>query len=146
MSGVACHVRAVPCAGASAARRARGASPWSRAPGTNNRAIILNDRRPLKSRLRRAVSLNVTATSVNEELVKGNKNVINKKFKVADLRDELVRRGEASDGKKGDLIDRLLALGPTQESSAVDTPVANDEPDIAAPSGRPGRRREPAPR
>jgi hypothetical protein len=67
----------------------------------------------LKSRLRRAVSLNVTATSVNEELVKGNKNVINKKFKVADLRDELVRRGEASDGKKGDLIDRLLALGRT---------------------------------
>ena len=134
MSGVAWHVRAVPCAGASAARRARGASPWSRAPGTNNRAIILNDRRPLKSRLRRAVLLNVTATSVNEELVKGNKNVINKKFKVADLRDELVRRGEASDGKKGDLIDRLLALGPTQESSAVDTPVANDEPDIAAPS------------
>ena len=134
MSGVACHVRAVPCAGASAARRARGASPWSRAPGTNNRAIILNDRRPLKSRLRRAVLLNVTATSVNEELVKGNKNVINKKFKVADLRDELVRRGEASDGKKGDLIDRLLALGPTQESSAVGEPVANDEPDIAAPS------------
>ena len=133
MSGAYRHVHAAPrvavTAGASATtRRSCGSSRLSRAPpGT----IRLDNRRPLPRHHRRALRVAAAASSgVNEALAEtgGNVvNVLNKKFKVGDLREELTRRGEASDGKKAELIERLVALGPVAVESAAPKPEPSSD-------------------
>ena len=133
MSGAYRHVHAAPrvvvTAGASATtRRACGSSRLSRAPpGT----IRLDDRRPLPRHHRRALRFAAAASSgVNEALAEAGGNVVNvlnKKFKVGDLREELTRRGEASDGKKAELVERLVALGPVAVESAAPEPEPSSD-------------------
>ena len=89
---------------------------------------------------RRVLRVEAAASSgVNGALAEAGGNVVNvlnKKFKVGDLREELRRRGEASDGKKAELIERLVALGPvTVESAAPEPEPSSDDAAKEEPRG-----------
>ena len=62
------------------------------------------------------------------------------KLKVAELRAELERRGASADGKKPELVDRLLALVQAAEPRLSDAPAPDPAPDASpAPESKPRR-------
>ena len=116
---------AIPAFGASASRR-----------------VVAIPSRRRGSLAARAAASDSDAAGARDALAGGG--AVNKtalaKLKVAELRAELERRGASAEGKKPELVDRLLALVQAAEPRPADAPAPDAAPDASpAPESKPRR-------